>query len=811
MISSKAKFFNKILYLAIFFISSVFLTVAYSKPSVFLNYEPDSEFAISIGKSRVLPTFFLLDQLQNKPIEIFVIRQFPELGNKQFLKISDNEELLWADFEDNYEVIPLIPEIELPLFKLINWLPPVSPQDSSDFKLVVCVDGQVDGSFPGENFQSERFGCGSTLVKLLKPESSKGIIVSPSSLKLSRSGDLTTTVQVMDENKIPISFKAEPKKNWIKVLPREGKGSFKVSLNKDLLPAERVTGSIVVTAVDKNETVIISVSVPPAPKPAVSEVVVEPTSISLARNIFARATVEVKDKTGSLLPFALSTNKDWLRISPKKGTGRFDVALDMKKLPSTSAKATIRVTVGSETKTVSVSVPGVSSHLQSVRLWPTELSFILQSGQKDSESVSVTCSGKAVSSCTVSGSHEAWLNFDSKCSNGSFKVSVNASDLLKGQKKSELTVRTSCGTKTLPIIFLVQGECKGERLAVAPTSLKLKSSEGVNPSDQTIEIKDNCGKDIQFTVSEVSGKDWIQSPQEGDTGKGQLTIKFDAVSLASREQSYSGSVTVKTSLGKVTIPIRLTIEPPCVATEACLKYNGKCITSSLDVFSTEGSKPSNITIEVIDDCKNQLDFDVNEKISWLTTSIKPGKLTLSFTSSNLSVGEHKGSITVIPKKKNGEPYPEVILKIRLTINATGNVAAIGLKKNDPYRNFTFSPGEIKLFKLRANTVAKPLSVAVEVPSFYSDGDLYVMMKYAGENFEIGPPTLDDYKQILSIIAKDPYKFQGYYQSIHYYFSRHLTKQFNRISTPAVKNGGWYVWVKNIGNKQLRNCAVFYTN
>ena len=68
---------------------------------------------------------------------------------------------------------------------------------------------------------------------------------------------------------------------------------------------------------------------------------------------------------------------------------------------------------------------------------------------------------------------------------------------------------------------------------------------------------------------------------------------------------------------------------------------------------------------------------------------------------------------------------------------------------------------------------------------------------------------------MDVIAQDPWQFIGVYRAadylVYYYFNRALTKQFNEITVPAVEEGGWWVWVKNIGNQTLKDCGVFFDN
>ncbi|MEA1924903.1 MAG: PKD domain-containing protein [Candidatus Altiarchaeota archaeon] len=141
----------------------------------------------------------------------------------------------------------------------------------------------------------------------------------------------------------------------------------------------------------------------------------------------------------------------------------------------------------------------------------------------------------------------------------------------------------------------------------------------------------------------------------------------------------------------------------------------------------------------------------------------------------------------------------------------GERPGITLIKGDTYRDFRFRPGEIKLFKFRADSGSSnpTLTVVAAVQSHYSHGDLHVMAKYAGQNWEIGPPTVSDYSSIQKVIAADPWAYKGVHDGVYYYMTRHLVKIMPINYPEQVTDGCWYVWVKNIGDTWLQDCWIYF--
>ncbi|MCD6149801.1 putative Ig domain-containing protein, partial [bacterium] len=159
------------------------------------------------------------------------------------------------------------------------------------------------------------------------------------------------------------------------------------------------------------------------------------------------------------------------------------------------------------------------------------------------------------------------------------------------------------------------------------------------------------------------------------------------------------------------------------------------------------------------------------------------------------------------------PASHVCVNPENTYNNEEEHPGITLTKSDTYRKFNFRAGEVKLFKFKADSgPSNPtLTVVAEVQSHYSHGDLQMMIKYAGQDWQTGPPTESDYRSIRTIIDADWTKYIGVYNDIYYYLSRSLTKRININYTPQVTGGCWYAWVKNIGDFRLDDCMVHFHN
>jgi len=297
-----------------------------------------------------------------------------------------------------------------------------------------------------------------------------------------------------------------------------------------------------------------------------SKVELSPSGLSFTSS--GSKTVYIKDDCGNALPYRVTdVSASWI-TSPKEGaTGQGNIVVSVNTAGLSSGLHTGHITIspqGFDPVTVSVTVNVASA--QTLSVWPTEASASLDVGESKDLEVTATCSGLPPSQCSVTKlTGEDWFTI-SDCNNGNITVHFNASGLTSGQTyEGSFKVSTSCGSTTVPVELRVTGVCEPSSATLSKTSLSLATQVGNSPSAQTIYVKDNCGKSLNFTVEGVTYAqedytNWLSYPS---SGSGSLTLSFDTSSLPIG--TYSASLTIKPEgYNELTFTVSLSVEetPP---------------------------------------------------------------------------------------------------------------------------------------------------------------------------------------------------------------------------------------------------------
>ena len=342
-------------------------------------------------------------------------------------------------------------------------------------------------------------------------------------------------------------------------------------------------------------------------------------------------------------------------------------------------------------------------------------------------------------------------------------------------------------------------------------------SLGLNPSDinETLSSGGNCDKKIYVTCNgrPVSsflvtdpGKNWLRVGQKGQSS---FDLNLNTDGLSEGDSDYADLKVSSESCGSRTLHVSLSVEWVCTPKETRL------LNSKLSPSVVQGNNAASQSIKVEDNCGNLLDFEIlgvdGNDLHWISSpkigDTGSGTLTVNFDTASLPAGTYKGSITI--KTSLGSAQ----LSIALTVGTNAGVSeAIPLTKGDSARKFSFGAGEVKLFKFRADSGPnKTLVVWTMVPSHYGnkEGNLHMMVKYAGQDWDYGPPTNNDYKNIQDKIKDDPYDYEGVYNNVYYYMTRSLTQCLEIKYPEEIENGCWYLWVKNIGGTSRNDCFVYF--
>jgi len=182
-----------------------------------------------------------------------------------------------------------------------------------------------------------------------------------------------------------------------------------------------------------------------------------------------------------------------------------------------------------------------------------------------SENIAVSASsGSANVTVATATSSGSWLA--ATTSQGSTPVSVgimaNPSNLAAGTYPGSVTV-SAAGTSpvTVPVTLTVTAAPvppPSGTITVSPSVLTFSAHTGASAIKETLSVSASNGTAMSFTASAsmTSGSGWLTVKNTGTTPD-SLKVTANATNL--RAGTYSGSVTIVWSTGKVTIPVTFTV------------------------------------------------------------------------------------------------------------------------------------------------------------------------------------------------------------------------------------------------------------
>lgn len=179
-------------------------------------------------------------------------------------------------------------------------------------------------------------------------------------------------------------------------------------------------------------------------------------------------------------------------------------------------------------------------------------------GSPSPSSIDVTTTDNCDNPITVTASNvPSWLT--ATPSAGTLKLTPVQSQLPADSTSATITLSSSgLSSASLLVTLTVTGPCTPSSVSLSDSSISKSVSIGGSISDQTITVRDNCGNNLDYTVSSVTGS-WLSTvPAQGSSGNGSLTAKFSTSSLAAG--TYSGSIVLNfTGYSSKTIPVSVSV------------------------------------------------------------------------------------------------------------------------------------------------------------------------------------------------------------------------------------------------------------
>ena len=298
-----------------------------------------------------------------------------------------------------------------------------------------------------------------------------------------------------------------------------------------------------------------------------SGLTVSPTSLTFTARAGGSAppaqSVSVRSSSGRQRNFTVTTSQPWLTVRPTSGTtpATLSVSVSPTGLTAGTYTGTVRIAVPNTeiVRTVSVTF-NVTAATATLTVSPTTLSFSRQQGSTTSSSQTLsvrTSTGSAVGFTVSKSSGGAWLTASpaSGTTPASVTVTVNPTGLAAGTYNGSIAISSSLGTVTVPVTLTIAAAAT---MMVTPSTLAFGFQQGGSPpSSQSLSVSSTTPTSFTASATTSSGGAWLAvSPTSGTT---PATLGVSANPGALAVGTYSGSVTVSSSLGTVTVPVTLTV------------------------------------------------------------------------------------------------------------------------------------------------------------------------------------------------------------------------------------------------------------
>jgi hypothetical protein len=175
-------------------------------------------------------------------------------------------------------------------------------------------------------------------------------------------------------------------------------------------------------------------------------------------------------------------------------------------------------------------------------------------------------------------------------------------------------------------------------IKVSPRSLNFRTALGANPAIQTVSI-DNIGAgELNWETSDDA--DWLTVSPAGGAAPSVLTANVNASGLA--VGTYHATITIRSANADnspLSLPVTLTVAP-------VFEVNP----SSLDITAPFGTNPQDQIISISHNDDRFRDWVASADVPWLSfnpsSGVAPSQLSASIAIRGLSLGVHKGTVTI---------------------------------------------------------------------------------------------------------------------------------------------------------------------
>jgi uncharacterized protein (TIGR03437 family) len=537
--------------------------------------------------------------------------------------------------------------------------------------------GTYTGTITVTDASNSAISASLTVTLTVSGSTSGGVTISPNpiSLNSTNSYDQLVTVTSVAGG----AFTATPSSNWLGVTLSQssivagGTAYMTVSANTSLSGSGTFTGSITVQVGSVSQQVTVNLTAGSGAGGTASGYVAPTTLNFVAQSGGTDVTQQIVFAgSGTFTVFnspIYSTNSGsvaWLNTSLVGGD------MSAQGTPVTIYANPKNLTPGTYTASLELGIVANGAVVQNPPV--LQVNFVVTSGEvlsanpttvilnsggtSQNATITVTSSGGTALPVNVA-TDQTWLSATVQggvtTTPATISVTANSSALNNGLYAGNVTV-TGGSEQPLyvPVILVVSGAINPTGLTLSAPSMTFAAQVGGSaPPAQTLTVSSSPPGTVftaAVSVSSPPGGTWLSIAPTGNLSTNQgLTVSVNQAGLAAG--SYSGDIGLTANGASLTVPVNLVVN-----TTGTSGGNVTVSASTLDFSAVSGgAAPATQTLTVSSAAGSAgVPFTVTTSStgSWLSVSPTSGttqtNLTVSVNQTNLSAGNHSGSITITP-------------------------------------------------------------------------------------------------------------------------------------------------------------------
>jgi uncharacterized protein (TIGR03437 family) len=528
----------------------------------------------------------------------------------------------------------------------------------------------------------------------------QGLAVTPNPLSLNLavgSGATTQNVSVTF-NGSPVTVNSVSTSTttgqaWLQAGTSGSTGSVAVTVNPSFLSAGSYSGNVAISTVSGQVNLVVNLTVGSGGTTGLS---VTPSVVTLSgasggTTTPQNVTVNLNGNpvTINSITSTTTTGQNWLfpSFSPSvPGTVTINTSLASLAAGAYSGTVTVNTLSGTVSFQVNLSVGGGVSG-NGLIASPNPVTFTESSpGTASPQIVSVSLNGAAqpIQTATFAPSLPG-LTFLNTVINadGTATFTVNSVVSTQGTYTGTIALYlVSGGSITVPVTltFGTGGGGTGG-LAATPSVVNFNLQPGTSPATQNVSIAFNGSLATVTSVNTntATGQNWLQATTSGALGG--ITVTANPFGLAIG--NYSGTVSVNTTVGSITIPVNLAVGG---STQSAITLSTTALSFAYQVGQAQ---PPSQSVTLTAPGGAQIPFTASASTStspsWLSivptsgtvgAGVAPSSITATVNAAGLAAGTYTGTITITPTGGTPQAVTVTLTVTPAPVAPTPQVAAI---------------------------------------------------------------------------------------------------------------------------------------